>query len=80
MIVNCGNPTSPTNGTLGPYSHTRSGATVDVRCNNGFRPSAVMTSFCELNAQWFPLPDQLNCVLMTGNTYKIIKVTEVVLE
>ena len=66
QIVDCQDPRPPMNGTLEPYLHTTQGATVAFRCNAGYRPSAVMTSYCSNSTEWIPVPSDLNCTLVIG--------------
>lgn len=65
-LVNCGRPSSPNHGTVGNYAHTREDATVTFQCDDGFRPSIVMTSICRDTAKWMPPPEELNCTLVIG--------------
>ena len=64
--VNCGDPMKPINGSLGPYDHAREGATVTYQCDQGFRPSLLMTSTCTSTAHWMPPPEMHMCTLVTG--------------
>ncbi len=63
FLVNCGDPMLPADA-MGTYNHTREGATVIYRCNDGFRPSLVMTATCTNATQW--MPPIVNCTLVTG--------------
>ena len=74
-VVNCGVPIPPTNGSLGNYNHTREGSTLTFYCNDGFRPSAIMTSTCTNTTLWIPPPHQLECVFVVGKlgTYVIFR-------
>ncbi len=42
------------------------------QCNNGYRPSSVSTSVCAATAEWTPAPNELNCILETGEIKAII--------
>ncbi len=66
FLVNCGDPIPPPDGSLGTYSHTRAGATVNYQCNVGFVPSAVRISTCTNSASWNPPPENHNCISVTG--------------
>ena len=66
IAVNCLNPSTPGNGSLGNYTHTREGATVTYQCNDGFRPSQQMTSYCLRTGNWTPPPELHVCTLVTG--------------
>ena len=63
VLVNCGVPMSPTDGSVGNYEHTREGATAVYQCNDGFRPSDPVVSTCTNTAEWKPF---FNCTLVTG--------------
>ena len=64
--MNCGDPKSPTNGSVGNYTHTRENATVIYQCDDGFRPSEPMLSICAVNAEWVPQPEIHVCTLVFG--------------
>ncbi len=49
---------------MGTYNQTREGASVSYQCNDGFRPSPMMSAICARTAQWVP-PITL-CTLVTG--------------
>ena len=66
IIVNCGDPTSPNNGTIRNYTNTREGVQVIFQCNDGFRPSQPMTSNCTNTTEWVPNPGMHICTLVTG--------------
>ena len=66
LIVNCGVPMPPTNGSLGNYAHTREGATVTYKCDDGFRPSAIHNSTCSITGYWTPDPELHNCTFVQG--------------
>ncbi len=74
-IVNCGIPMSPINGSVDSPDHTREGASVNYRCDDGFRPSVNFTSTCENTTRWTPDPKDHNCTFVTGthNTNKVNK-------
>ena len=61
IIVDCGVPNPPMNGTLGNYSHTEVGATVQFWCNEGFHPPDIRDSVCSNQGLWTPLPQEHNC-------------------
>ena len=70
FAVNCGPPRNPTNGDADIPEHTREGARVMYRCNDGFRPSADFPSTCESTALWDPPPQDHNCTFVEG-TYDL---------
>ncbi len=39
---------------------------VTYQCNEGFRPSVVMTSVCTDTAKWIPIPEEHDCIFVTG--------------
>ena len=53
-------------GTVDSPEHTRLGASVDYRCDDGFRPSADFTSTCESDGRWTPQPQDHNCTFVRG--------------
>ena len=61
IIVDCGVPDPPMNGTLGNYSHTEVGATVQFWCNEGFHPPDTRDSVCSNQGVWIPLTQEHNC-------------------
>ena len=61
-IVFCLPPRPPANGSVAEYLHTRVGAIITYQCDDGFRPTATMTSICTNTTRWVPTPEQLNCV------------------
>ena len=65
-IVNCGEPGTPPNGSLGNYTHTREGAIVTYQCNTGYRPSRQNSSVCNSTGHWMPPPEQHVCTLFEG--------------
>ncbi len=67
ILVNCGVPMLPVNGTVDTPDHTREGASVDYRCDDGFHPSANFFSTCESSALWTPPPENHSCTFVTGN-------------
>ena len=69
MIVDCGDPDPPRNGTIDNYPHSRESGILTYHCNMGFRPSAIMTSTCKNTTQWVPLPLDFNCTRITGNSF-----------
>ena len=66
ILVNCGVPGTPTNGSVNDHPHTRVGISITYQCNEGFRPSAVFTSVCDSSAQWIPDPATLICEFVIG--------------
>ena len=74
LLVNCGDPVTPTNGSLGSYVHTREGATVTYMCNDGFRPSAIFSSTCVSTARWTPDPEQHNCTFIQGTVKCVLQI------
>ena len=56
----------PVNGTVDTPDHTREGASVDYRCDKGFRPSTNFSSICESTGYWTPPPQGHNCTFVTG--------------
>ena len=63
ILVDCSAPDPPMNGTLGNYSHTEVGATVQFWCNEGFHPPDVRDSVCSNQGMWDPLPQKHKCTL-----------------
>ena len=66
LLVNCGVPEQPSNGSVGYYPHTREDAIITYWCIDGFRPSAIMTARCSSNGQWQPVPSHHVCTFVTG--------------
>ena len=66
MIVDCGDPLPPNNGSIRSYTNTREGTSITFECDEGFLPSAPMNSTCMGNAMWYPAPQDHNCTLITG--------------
>lgn len=64
LIVNCGDPNPPLNGSLGKYPHTREGASVAFWCND--EPSSIMNSTCMNTSLWKPPPGQHRCTSVNG--------------
>ena len=65
-LVNCEDPSSPDNGSLDDYAHTREGAVVTYRCNDGYRPSQQRSSTCNSTGDWDPPPEQHVCTFVEG--------------
>ena len=59
--VNCGNPRSPTNGSLGNYSRTTKGAEVMFMCDLGFVPTSEVRAICNDTGSWDPAPERHHC-------------------
>ena len=64
-LVDCLDPHPPMNGFIEPYFHTRQGATLTFRCNEGFNPTAI-NSTCSREGEWIPPPDQHDCIEVTS--------------
>lgn len=64
--VNCGIPMPPMNGLVGGYLHTREEANVTFWCDDGYRPSDIVTSTCTDTGFWIPAPHRHNCTFVTG--------------
>lgn len=64
--VSCGVPIPPMNGMVMNYSLPIEGANITFRCNDGFRPSVVVTSTCIDTTEWIPSPNEYNCTSVTG--------------
>ena len=62
--VNCGNPRSPTNGSLGNYSRTTKGAEVMFMCDLGFLPTSKIKAICNDTGSWDPAPENHTCLCM----------------
>ena len=54
--ANCGDPTLPTNGSIGTYQNTTEGAEIVFGCNPGFVPAGNMTAVCASDGSWTPNP------------------------
>ena len=61
-IVNCSDPTSPGNGSIGTYQNTTEGAEIFFRCNPGFVPPGRMIAVCASDGRWSPDPVELRCI------------------
>ena len=61
IIVDCGVPDPPINGTMGNYSNTEVGATLQFWCNEGFHSPDIRVSVCSNQGLWTPLPQEHNC-------------------
>ena len=66
ITVNCGTPKAPVNGSIGNYSHTREGHTINFWCKDGFQPSYKMTSLCTNDGVWIPEPVLTTCTFVVG--------------
>jgi hypothetical protein len=62
IIVNCGIPLPPVNGTLSEYLSISENATVSFQCNEGYMPSLVQNTTCT-SESWIPNPAKHNCTL-----------------
>ena len=54
LYVDCGQPTSPTNGVVSFSSGTTPGAEVRFQCNPGFRLDGNAMNMCNLTGKWEP--------------------------
>ena len=60
--ANCGDPTVPTNGSIGgEYQNATEGTEIVFRCNSGFYPTENMTAVCGADGRWSPDPASLMC-------------------
>ena len=73
LIVDCGIPLSPINGSVLHYSGTKPGDYVTYKCNEGFRPSPAMNATCmSSDSRWSPLPERHNCIFIQGNIFSSV--------
>lgn len=63
FVAKCGDPIPPTNGML---FHEAESSSLNYWCNGGYRPSANMTSICDINGYWVPAPHLQICTLVVG--------------
>ena len=66
LLVNCGIPVAPENGSIAAVPSTLGGAEIIFRCNTGFVPTGNMTAMCmsngvSPNGTWTPNPATLTC-------------------
>ena len=61
LPANCGDPTVPTNGSIGTYQNTSVGTKIVFGCNPGFIPAGNMTAVCASDGSWTPDPATLVC-------------------
>ena len=66
ILVGCGRPSPPTNGSLGGYQTTIQGTDVTFQCDADLVPSAVMTTTCTNERRWIPPPAEQNCDIVQG--------------
>ena len=67
LIVNCGMPTAPGNGSIVAVPSTLGGAEILFRCNTGFVPAGNKTAMCvsdgvSPNGTWIPDPATSVCI------------------
>ena len=60
--VSCGDPTPPSNGSIGDYESTEEGTEVNYQCDDGLIPGGEMMTTCLANGTWSPDPAELECV------------------
>ena len=60
--VSCGDPTPPSNGSIGDYESTVEGTEVNYQCDDGLIPGGEMMTTCLTNRTWSPDPAKLECV------------------
>ena len=60
--VSCGDPTPPSNGSIGDYENTAEGTEVIYQCDYGLIPGGEMMTTCLANGTWSPDPAELECV------------------
>ena len=60
--VSCGDPTPPSNGSIGDYESTVESTEVNYQCDDGLVPGGEMMSICLANGTWIPDPAELECV------------------
>ena len=60
--VSCGDPTPPSNGSIGDYESTAEGTAVNYHCNDGLIPGGEMVTTCQADGTWSPDPAELECV------------------
>ena len=65
-LVDCGIPIPPINGSIISYNGTKVGNSVTFKCDEGYRPSAVISGTCRLDSMWDPIPERHNCTFIYG--------------
>lgn len=69
LFLDCLPPVPPVNGLISGYSNTSNtseGALIDFQCNDGYVPTAPVTSICNLTEGWMPPPHLHQCDIITG--------------
>lgn len=61
LLVNCGMPNCPENGSIQPHLSTLGGSVVEFGCAPGFIPTERKNATCTLNGSWSPDPRILVC-------------------
>ena len=61
LPANCGDPTVPTNGSIGTFKNTSAGTKIVFGCNPGFVPAGNVTAVCASDGSWTPNPATLVC-------------------
>lgn len=69
LVVDCGHPMPPIDGSLGDNQNTTEGSNVTYQCVQGFVPSTIFTASCIEQGLWFPSPDEHICMETEGNFY-----------
>jgi len=67
VTVDCGQPITPTNGTVSITNGTHYDAVVYFGCNVGFTIFGNKSSVCELSGQWGPETPQ--CQLIGNDSF-----------
>ena len=60
--ASCGDPTPPSNGSIGDYESTAEGTEVNCQCDDGLIPGGEMMTTCLADRTWSPDPAELECV------------------
>ena len=68
ILVSCGQPVTPDNGSTEAYQNTTEGAEIFFRCNPGFVPAGRMRAVCASDGRWTPDPATLGC---TGEIFQV---------
>jgi hypothetical protein len=70
IVVDCGPPTAPANGSIENVTKTMEGGTTSFRCNRGFAPQDLASSVCASEGRWDPAPEAHACI---GKYYYVIQ-------
>ena len=67
--ANCGDPTVPTNGSIGEYQNTTEGTVIMFGCDPGFVPAGNTTAVCASDGRWIPDPATLVCTCKSTHSH-----------